>query len=210
MGSTTWNQQENAMATGPDDDFQQFLDMSGMGNLTDGLQFDFPSLPDAAGQNLLQHGPQGSVDTPMGGTDQTMMLASNNNVNRNPMPAMTSAAAMASIPAQMIPPPTPTEAIVEIDAQIQYLQQQRLQQQQRHIHEQQAAYFANHTQAVPPTPQSMELPPNSCQFYPAEQPNNNQHPIFDGRYQRINEQQDVSLSLSLFHGLTCIKPIANR
>lgn len=174
------------MAHGADDDFQ-FLDIGGIAGLGDGLRFDFPELQNATGGSSLgfhhQHPQDSSLDTPMAGTDAG------------------SATSHASIPTHMVagPPPTAADAIVEIDAQIQYLQQQRLQQQQRQLEEQ---YYVRQARMVPPTPQSLELQPGNAQFYGQSDPSGSQshthqqqqqhqQAVFE-RFPRLKDQQDVS------------------
>lgn len=176
------------MQASPADDFQQFLDMNGMADLGDGMQFDFPEFNNHSGANHMN---RQALDTPMSGTDSPHMLARSDNTGLRQMPAMTSAVAYQSIPATMIPPPTPTEAIVNtIDAQIQFLQQQKLQHQ---LQEHQAALFAQQQRMVPPTPQSLELQAGTLNFYTNHAQHDHtpqQHPI-DYRYQRVKDQQEV-------------------
>lgn len=183
------------MQAGQDDDFQQFLDMNGMDNMGDGMHFDFQDFHDGNGANnhLLSSQHRQTLDTAMSGTDTPDMLARSDPAGLHQMPAMTSAVAYQSIPATMIPPPTPTEAIVNtIDAQIQFLQQQKLQHQ---LHEQQAAMFAQqqHQRIVPPTPQSLELQAGTHHYYSSHTQSDHtpqQQPL-DYRYQRVKEQQEV-------------------
>lgn len=168
------------MASGHDDEFNQFLDMSGMNN----MQFDF--------QNF-QGGNQPG-DAIMSNSPISNMIA------RTDSMAEQSSAAIAMTTAQthqgmtathIMAPGAPGEAISNIDAQIQYLQQQKFQQQQRQMHEQQqAAFFSNSNSAVPPTPQSLEMAAGNAQFYsPVEQRDRNG---YDRNYNRSGEQNDVS------------------
>ncbi|OIW34911.1 hypothetical protein CONLIGDRAFT_30882 [Coniochaeta ligniaria NRRL 30616] len=194
MMNSTWNGQDHSMQAGQDDDFQQFLDMNGMDNMGDGMQFDFQDFHDGNGANnhMLPNQHRQTLDTAMSGTDTPDMLARSDPTGLHQMPAITSGVSYQSIPATMIPPPTPTEAIVNtIDAQIQFLQQQKLQHQ---LQEQQAALFAQQQQRiVPPTPQSLELQAGTHHYYsnhsqadqtPQQQP-------LDYRYQRLKEQQEM-------------------
>uniref|UniRef100_A0A8H7TPE5 Uncharacterized protein n=1 Tax=Bionectria ochroleuca TaxID=29856 RepID=A0A8H7TPE5_BIOOC len=100
-----------------------------------------------------------------------------------------------SAAAQMIPTTAPaSDSISSIDAQIQYLQQQKFQQQQRQIQEQRNAFFASQNHSVPPTPQSIEMPPGSGNFYTQEQMS---HEVYDGGYhqqQRMKERQDMAFT----------------
>lgn len=80
------------------------------------------------------------------------------------------------------------ESIVELDAQIQFLQHQRQQQQQRQIQDQQRNYYA-HNRIVPPTPNSLEMHGSQPQFYPQSDP---QHQAMFDRYQMQVKEQEVS------------------
>lgn len=195
MMNSSWNGQDHNMQTGQDDDFQQLFDLNGMDNMGDGMHFDFQDFNDGNGANnhLLSNQHRQTLDTAMSGTDTPDMLARSDPAGLHQMPAMTSAVAYQSIPATMIPPPTPTEAIVNtIDAQIQFLQQQKLQHQ---LHEQQAAMFAQqqHQRIVPPTPQSLELQAGTHHYYSSHTQSDHtpqQQPL-DYRYQRVKEQQEM-------------------
>lgn len=151
----------------------------------DSMAFDFNDFQSGSGSGMMHPSGREQLDTQMGGTDANMVMSNANAAMQSQLINMTTAAAHPAIPTQLIPPPTPTDAITEIDAQIQYLQQQRVQQQHRQIHEQHVYYTNQH--AVPPTPQSLEMPPASNQFYSDQ----SRTPMFDNRYQRMKEQQDV-------------------
>lgn len=92
----------------------------------------------------------------------------------------------------MLSPSIPSDNISNIDAQIQYLQQQKFQQQQRQLQEQQATFFVNHSHSVPPTPQSLQMTPGSGQFYSHIEQMSHRTSFDRGYHQRIAEQQDVS------------------
>lgn len=160
----------------PEDDFGQFLDMSGIDS---GMPFDFNSFQ-TNGQREQQDALMAdSTNAPMmpQGAPQQMMH------NQTPM---SSAGAQHHQNPQMMPTSAPgTDSISTLDAQIQYLQQQKFQQQQRQIHERNAYFTHNHS--VPPTPQSLEMPPGSGHFYTHEQ-------LYERGFhqQRMKEQQDVS------------------
>lgn len=199
MDSAAWNHHQvhhhhDGMHPTADDDFQQFLDLNTMGGLGDGMQFDFDFQHQPGGHMMpAQH--RDALDTPMGGTDGSALLST---TMQSQIPTITAGSAHSTIPATMMPPPTPIEAISEIDAQIQFLQQQKIEQQQRQIEEQQAAFFAQQqARMVPPTPQSLELQAGNRQYYAQPQQTPQQHQeLFDG-YQRMKDQQDVS---TLFMG----------
>lgn len=195
MDSAAWNdhqhhhQHHGGMHPTADDDFQQFLDLNTMGGLGDGMQFDF-DFQHQAGGHIMPASHRDALDTPMGGTDGSTLLST---TMQSQIPTITAGSTHSTIPATMMPPPTPTEAISEIDAQIQFLQQQKIQQQQRQIEEQQVAFFTQQqTRMVPPTPQSLELQAGNQQYYaqPQQAPQPH-HELYEG-YQRMKEQQDVS------------------
>lgn len=174
MDSSPWGVAE--------DDFQQFLDMNSMGNMNDGINYNFQGFQSSATSQL---------DLPMSGTDAPMLMSP---AMPHQMSLMTSGAPYQSLPVTMMPPPSPSEALVDnIDAQIQFLQQQKLRHQQRHLEEQQAAFFIRQqSRIVPPTPRSLELQPGTNQYYAqhngAEQ---QQHQTIEYRYQRLKDQSDV-------------------
>lgn len=184
------------MAGPSEDDFGQFLDMTGMGSLGDGMHFDFQGFQDGS---AMMNQPRDATDTIMADSDNQGLMASTN------IPITTSAAP-SSIPAHMMTPST--DPISTIDAQIQYLQQQKFQQQQRQLQEQQAAFFSTHNHSVPPTPQSLEMP-NSGQFYSqAEQVS--QPGVYDrGYHQRLKEQQDMAFTPLVSPAVTPLDPHFN-
>jgi hypothetical protein len=114
---------------------------------------------------------------------------------------MTSGVAYQPIPATLIPPSTPTEALVNtIDAQIHFLQQQKLQHQQQQLQEQQAAIYAQQRRIIPPTPQSLEIQAGTHHYYSQHSQSDHtpqQQPL-DYRYQRLKDQQDVWLGILPF------------
>lgn len=205
MMNSAWSGQDHNLPSGQDDDFQQFLDMSGMGDMADSMQFDFQDFHHGNGpdNHMLPNQQRPSLDTAMSGVDTPDMLStSGSGAALHQVPAMTSTMAFQSIPATMMPPPTPTEAFVNtIDAQIQFLQQQKLQhQQQQKLHqqqqlrEQQAVLFAQQQRVVPPTPQSLEIQAGTDHYY-SDRSRADQTPqqqSLDYRYQQLKDQQDVS------------------
>ncbi|KAL8387683.1 hypothetical protein RB595_009741 [Gaeumannomyces hyphopodioides] len=216
MGSAAaWDGQEGQMQTGPVDDFQQYLDINAMGGLGDPLQFDFHDFPEfqhTANASMLQRSqPRAEhLDTPMSGTDMSSLVSAqpehplHHSAPMRPM-AMTSApahaainsmvtlpAAMVSLPPTSHAPPTPSEAINDIDAKIVFLQQQRMQQQQRQLEEQAAFFAAQRSRMVPPTPQSLDLQAGS-RFY--TQPDHTPQQGMYERYQRMSaDQQDMAFT----------------
>lgn len=154
-----WNSQDPTLSAPSQDDFQ-FLDLGLVNNLGDSLQYDF--------RDYNQHG----QDTTMQEQMASMTTASNH-------------------PPILGPPinghNNNAESLVELDAQIQYLQQQRLQQQQRQMHEQQRNYFSQ-SGMIPPTPNSIEMH-GATQFYPHSDP---QHLAMYERYRMQAKEQEVS------------------
>lgn len=205
MDSSTWDLPDHAMhpAAPTDDDFQHFLNMSAMNNpMDDAPDFgfhDFHSASAGAGAgsgsgHLLQQPPRDQLDTPMSGTDAPMILSRAHTSLHQQISAITSAAPYQTIPTSLLPAPSPSEAMVNsIDAQIHFLQQQKLQAQQRQLEEQmeehQAAFFARQSRMVPPTPQSLEMPARVNQYYGQPSPAGRQQPQMDFRYQPAKDQQ---------------------
>jgi len=184
MDSTSsWNGQDPNLSSTPHDDFQQYLDM-GMNGLNDGLNFDFQ---DFGGQNngqmLHQEGGEPmdtrmDVDVGMLGHKDTMM--------HSQMPPMTSAPAHSSIAGTPIDRGhSSSDRLVELDAQIQFLQQQRQQHEQRQLERNQ---FYAHNRMVPPTPNSIEIHSANNQFYPQSDPQ--QQAMYE-RYQMRMKEQEV-------------------
>jgi hypothetical protein len=145
------------------DDFQQFLDM-GMNNLGDSLHFDVPDFNNqqAQGARLMQQEGGERMESRMDGAHGAM---SHDTPMQEHLPAMTTPGSHPTIPGPTSNGQSSSGSIVEIDAQIQYLQQQR---QQRQMQEQQKYYARNGM--IPPTPNSIELHGNNGQFYPQSDP----------------------------------------
>ncbi|RGP64573.1 phosphorus acquisition-controlling [Fusarium longipes] len=195
MSSTAWNGHDQTMASAGDDDFHQFLDMSNMGSLGDGMHFDFQSFQDNSAQGLMSQS-RDAPDTIMTDSDNPGLM-----VTAGAMPMSTSTA-QPTIPAHMMTPAS--DPISNIDAQIQYLQQQKFQQQQRQMQEHQAAFFHNHNHSVPPTPQSLEMP-NSGQFYSQAE----QMPAsgaYDRGYHQRMKEQDMAFTPLVSPAVTPLDP----
>ncbi|KAI0100409.1 helix-loop-helix DNA-binding domain-containing protein [Nemania sp. FL0031] len=200
INSSAWNGQDQNMSPTGDDDFQQFFDI-GMSN-TDSMQFDFQPFHTQNGPSMMQHDHRDPVDTPMSDAGVSTIIAQNNIRAQTQVSAMTSAPSHSTVLSQIVPhQQTPDETITEIDAQIRFLQHQRIQQQQRQINEQQrrlqeqqAALYAQQQQqrnVVPPTPQSLEIQATSQFFASQDQAHSSR--MFDG-YQQIKEQQDMAFT----------------
>lgn len=236
MNSSSWSAPDHshhpALHTAAEDDFHQFLDINDMGDLSDALDFDFRDFAADhhtahhagrhAADHLLHPSGGGHLDTPMTGTDMSMILSPVDHAmlrhgvqqqqqhQQHQMPTITTTAPYQNAPTALIQPSTPSEAIVNtIDAQIQFLQQQKLHAQHQQLQEQQAAFFASQqNHIVPPTPQSLELTAGSSQNYYAQSTLSDQHhsgpqkqqqpqQAIDYRYTRIKDQHDVGPQTSV-------------
>ncbi len=210
MGSSAWTGQDHPIHPGHEDDFQQFLDMGGMGNLPEGINFDFHDFQNAnAGHMAMQAPPRDHLDTAMSGTETPVVMSRPGAALQHQMPSMTSAQPYQSIPTGMIPPQTPNEALVNnIDAQIHYLQQQKMEHQR--VMEEQQAFFARQQQnrIVPPTPQSLELQAGNQQYYPQPTMGEQtpQHQAVDYRFQRLKDQQEVRTGRDSPHPCSMLTP----
>lgn len=235
MDSSSWSAPDHshhqALHTAADDDFHQFLDINDIG----ALDFDFHDFAadhhtahhagHHAADHLLHSSGGEQLDTPMTGTDMSMILSPVDHAmlqhaqqqhqhQQHQMPTITTTAPYQNAPTTLIQPSTPSDAIVNtIDAQIQFLQQQKLHAQHQQLQEQQAAFFANQqNHIVPPTPQSLELTAGSSQNYYAQSTLSDQHhsgrqqqqqpqqqpqQAIDYRYTRIKDQHDVGLETSV-------------
>jgi len=190
--SAVWNNQDPTLSGPSQDDFQQFLDM-GINNLGDSLQFDFQDFTPQQEQGAqLMHQDNGeAMDTRMDGGPGTV---GQDTTMQEQMPSMTTESSHPAIQGPPISHGHPSnESLVELDAQIQYLQQQRHQQQQRQIQEQQQNYYAQN-RMIPPTPNSMEMRGPNSQFYPQSDPQ--QQAMYE-RFRMQVKEQEVSLLQSI-------------
>jgi len=176
--SSAWNGQDPTLS-GPDD-FHQFLDM----NLGENLQFDFQDFQQSQDTQMMQDNGD-SMEIGMGNVQQVM---GHDTSMHEAMPSVTSTS---SYPTKALAHRHPADdSLVELDAQIQFLQQQRHQQQQRQMLEQQRNYFAQ-SGMIPPTPNSAQMHSATSQYY--RQSNPQQHSIFE-HYQMQGKEQDVSVT----------------
>ena len=168
MDPSSWNGPDHSLPPSTDDDFNQFLDMGGMSNIGEPLQFDFQDFAaPGPGPVMPSQPPRQVMDTAMSGVDAPCVNVSSGMSMPSHLISTTSAAAGPSVPSQILPQhQAPPDALSEIDAQIQFLQSQRfaeqhrqLEEQRRQLEEQQAAFYAQQQQRnmVPPTPQSLEM-----------------------------------------------------
>jgi len=220
--STSWAVGDRHGATVTDDALQQFLNNmnmdAAMGNLADGMNYDFQDFPTtvATAPMLSAHAPE-PLDLTMSGTDAAQAAAAAAAVLVSPamgpvQSIATTAPPFGSIPASMMPPPTPSGAVVDsIDAQIQFLQQEKLRHQQRQLEQQQqaAALFARQQAGIiPPTPQSFEMQPGASQFLgqsnATEQHHHHHHHHHHQQrqsvsFQSLTDQSDVRRPLDNVH-----------
>ena len=213
--TTSWDSSDPTLASASHDDFQQFLDL-GMNGINDEVGFNFQDFAPQQQQQQQQQQHQQQqhaqmmrqrgVDA-MGsamGNDAAMMDLQKHGMMQNHMP-ITTAAGMPAItqPSPIINQRAPADSsLVEIDAQIQYLQLQRQQQQQRIIQEQQQNYYVQQSRIVPPTPNSIEMHSGE-RLYQQQQHDPQQQAIFDSYQMRLREQEVWSLD-RVFPSVVCV------
>jgi len=203
MASSGWDGQDHHMAQPPDDEFQQFLDISGMG---DEMQFDFNGFHDSAAQSMMDRQREEAQVLMNSQASNNMMNQQQGMIQNQPSHMNTSGPGPQQ---QMMPTSAPgSETISNIDAQIQYLQQQKFHQQQRQLQEQRNAFYQthHHTRSIPPTPQSLELASGTGQFY--GQSDQMPRDVYDRSYnhQRIKEQQDMAFTPLVSPAVTPLDP----
>lgn len=211
--TTSWEGSDPTLSAPSQDDFQQFLDM-GINGMGDDVGFNFQDYApqqqqqqnqqqqqqpqqQQQQQQQQQHAQimrQRGVDA-MGsamGNEAAMMDLQKHGMMQNHMPITTSGAGMSAMtqPSPVIAqnPGGSDNSLVEIDAQIQYLQLQRQQQQQRIVQEQHQNYYVPHNRVVPPTPNSIEMHSGERQLY-QQQHDPQQQAMFDSYQMRLREQE---------------------
>lgn len=165
--SGVWNTQDPTLSVPSQDDFQQFLDLN-MHNMAVGLQFDFDfNQQQSQDQQMMHQDGMDSMNTGMAGNHQVGLDGS----MHDHMSSMTTASSHSAIlGTPVVHPHTSTESLTHLDAQIQYLQQQKHEQQLRQSQEQQRNFYVQN-RMIPPTPNSMEIHGANQHFYSqAEQP----------------------------------------
>jgi hypothetical protein len=185
--SAVWNSQDPTLSVPSQDDFQQFLDM-GINNLGDSLHFDFPDFNHQQGQQtsqLIQQNDGDAMDTRTDGGHRQM---AHDTAMQDHISSMTTAGGHPAIPGPPIDAQSSSESLVELDAQIQYLQQQRHRQQQRQLQEQQRNFYAQN-RMIPPTPNSVEMHGGNPQFYHQSNP---QHQAMYELFRVQGKDQEVS------------------
>ncbi|THV44278.1 hypothetical protein BGAL_0683g00020 [Botrytis galanthina] len=165
--SGVWDSQDPTLSVPSQDDFQQFLDLN-MHNMADTLQFDFNfNQQQSQSQQMLHQDGMNSMNTGMSGNHQM----GHDGTMQEHMPSMTTASTHPAIlGTPIVQPHTSTESLTDLDAQIQYLQQQKREHQLRQSQEQQRNFYAQ-SRIIPPTPNSIEMHGVNQHFYtPAEHP----------------------------------------
>ncbi|TVY46363.1 Phosphorus acquisition-controlling protein [Lachnellula occidentalis] len=201
--SNAWDRQDPTLSVPSQDDFQQFLDI-GMNDLSDSLQFDFPDYNhQQATQSRLMH--QNGDEAMHTGMENGSSTGHDTTMQEH-MPSMTTATSYATIHGGAISNShSSDESLVELDAQIQYLQQQRHQQQQRQLLEQQRNFYTPN-RMIPPTPNSMDLHGANAQFYSQSDP---QHQAMYDRYQMQAKQQELAFTPLVSPAVTPLEPHFN-
>jgi hypothetical protein len=178
--SSVWNGQDPTLSVSSQDDFQQFLDM----NLG---EFDFqdfnPQQPQTT--QLVQREDEEAMDTAM---DNGRILAGQDTTMQEHMPATTASSHPAMHAAALAHAHSSNESVPDFDAQIQYLQNQKYQHQQRQM-QQHRSYYAQNPRMMPPTPNSVELHGNHTTFYPQSDPQ--QQAMYE-RFQMQGKEHEVS------------------
>ncbi|KAE8447432.1 hypothetical protein EG329_010705 [Mollisiaceae sp. DMI_Dod_QoI] len=190
--SAVWNGQDPTLSVSSQDDFQQFLDMGGMNNLGDGLPFEFQDFNQQQGQTqqIMNQEEGEAMDATM---DSGRAMMGQDTAMQDQMPPMTTATSHPTIHgAPLAHGHTSNETLSDLDAQINFLQQQR-HHQQRQIQEQQRNFYAQNRMGIPPTPQSMEMHGNAPQFY--TQHSDPQHQAMYERFRmQVKEQQEMAFT----------------
>lgn len=170
-----WNGNIDPNLSLPSSDFQQFLDLD--------MQFDFQANFDTHNANhLMQQDNHDVMDTHM--HDESGRMGQLDTMMHEQIPT-TDVSSHSTVPTTpIVSGHMSTENLVELDAQIQYLQHQRKQAQERQMQEQQRNFFAQ-TNMIPPTPNSFEMHPNVGNYYTQA----GQQPIFDQYHLRLKEQE---------------------
>ncbi|KAF8866499.1 hypothetical protein BDZ45DRAFT_639723 [Acephala macrosclerotiorum] len=192
--SSVWNGQDPTLSVSSQDDFQQFLDMGGMNNLGEGLPFEFqdfnPAQAQGQGQQMMNQDEGESMDAAMEGGRGMM---GQDTTMQDQMPAMTTSASHPGILGGPLNGHASGESLSDLDAQINFLQQQRHHQQQRQLQEQQRSFYAQQRMGVPPTPQSMEMHGNPSQFY-QQHSDPQQQAMYERFRMQVKEQQEMAFT----------------
>ncbi|ESZ98240.1 hypothetical protein SBOR_1336 [Sclerotinia borealis F-4128] len=164
--SGVWTQ-DPTLSVHSQDDFQQLFDLN-LQNMADTLQFDFDfNQQQSHNQQMMHQDGMGSMNTGMAVNHQ---MEHDGTMQEHMPPMTTTSSHSAILGTPIVHPHTSTESLTELDAQIQYLQQQKRQQQLRQSEEQHRNFYAQN-RMIPPTPNSMDIHGASQHYYTqAEQP----------------------------------------
>lgn len=171
-----WNAQDPTLSGPAQDDFH-FLDMG----IAESLQFDFPDFgPEHGGETHMMHN-DGPMDTSMDSGRMDLSLQEQcSAVAASPHHSTATGVSIQGLSSRT--------NLGDLDAQIQFLQQQREQQQQLQLQEQERNFYV-HNGLIPATPNSVEMHGRSQQFYSQSDPQ--QRLAMYERY-RMPKEQDVS------------------
>lgn len=186
--SASWDGHDPILSPGPQDDFQQFLDL-GISGLSDDVNFNFQDFaPQQHGQIMRQRGVE-SIDTTMGNDTEMTDLQKHGAIQGHMSMDSTGGHSTIANPSAIANHGVPSSdsSLMEIDAQIQYLQLQRQQQQQRIVQEQHQNYYVPQNRIVPPTPNSIEMHSGERHVYTHHDPQ--QQVMYDTYQMRLREQE---------------------
>lgn len=196
--SDSWNMHsEQSLSLTGQDDFQQYLDMN-MNNLGNGINFDFQDFANQHNERTIHPDLGDAMDTTMEGVNIGIIVGKENIISDDLMGMQMSTTAPLMTHAPVDIAQATNNNLLDLDAQIQYLQQQRHQQhmqvveqqrQQRQQQQQQQQHtFYAQQRMVPPTPNSIEMHGNSGNQYYGQTDSQ-----MYGRYQLRLKDQEVSV-----------------
>ncbi|KAI1083344.1 helix-loop-helix DNA-binding domain-containing protein [Whalleya microplaca] len=195
MDPGAWNGRDQTVSSNEEDEFH-FIDM-GMSNMGDALPFDFQGFNPTNPTSMMHQAHHDTIDTPMTNSNIPPLSATADMGSQNQLSSMTTAPSHPTIPSHMMPSHhTPNDAVSlsDLDAQIEFLQQQRLHQQHRQLEENHRRFqFFSQQQGniVPPTPQSIEMQAAN-QFF-AQHNQAHSSGMFES-YEPLKEQQEMAFT----------------
>ncbi|PQE20785.1 phosphorus acquisition-controlling protein [Rutstroemia sp. NJR-2017a BBW] len=185
-----WNPQDPTLPVSSQDDFQQFLDMT-MPNLGDALHFDFDFNQQQSQGAQIMHAE--NAESMMARMANAGGIGHTGSMQEHIQSLTTTSSQPAILGTTMAHAQGPAESLTDIDAQIRYLQHQRLREQQRQLQEQQRNYYTQN-RIIPPTPNSMEMHgANQNQFYSqadSQQPSS----VFENY--RLQKEQEYQMAFT--------------
>jgi len=184
--STHWDGHDPTLSSASQDDFQQFLDLSisGMG---DDVGFNFQDFAPPQHGQIMRERDVDSMDTAMSNDNSLMELQKHAMMHEHmPMAKTPAHSTIVNAPIANHAVDSSDNSLLQIDAQIQYLQLQRQQQQQRIAQEQHQNYFVQQNRIVPPTPNSIEMHSGERQYYGHDP---QQQTMYDTYQMRLREQE---------------------